>query len=356
MEKIDLHNYEAWFLDYSEGNLSEIQIVELNQFLDSNPEFRVELEDFEEIILEQDSIRNESLKASLLREETTGLIRAEYLMIAQVEGEISKQEKAELAVMVAADSSLSKDLAMYQKTKLPIEQTIVFVEKAALIQKERKIIGWWTYASAVAAASVVAFVIWNSNPAEEVYNSRGFAWQENKAQWDDKRLPRIVAAEKGEVQEIIEKVLFSVPKNQFAQVKRQKAPTLSKKLEKREIPRVVKSLEQANLAELPNDALLKENKAIEAPEISMKVPTKFPKVLAEVKKVKLEQDFVPIQKFAKDKIKKGLLKGKTFSETVIEEIADISNEKITFETNKDKGSLFESFALNIGKLSISRNR
>ena len=66
MEKIDLHNYEAWFLDYSEGNLSEIQISEVNQFLDFNPEFRAELEEFEQIVLEQDSSSNESLKASLL--------------------------------------------------------------------------------------------------------------------------------------------------------------------------------------------------------------------------------------------------------------------------------------------------
>lgn len=33
MAKIDLHNYEAWFLDYSENSLSESQKNELIQFL-----------------------------------------------------------------------------------------------------------------------------------------------------------------------------------------------------------------------------------------------------------------------------------------------------------------------------------
>lgn len=356
MEKIDLHNYEAWFLDYSEGKLSEIQISEVNQFLDSNPELRAELEEFEQIFLEQESVSNESLKASLFREETTGLTRVEYLMIAQVEGEISKQEKAELAAMISLDNLLADDLAMFQKTKLPIKQTVVFVEKAALIQKERKIVAWWTYASLVSAASVVAFVLWNSNLTDEVYNPRVFAWQENKVQWDENRLPRILAAEKVEAQGGIEKVLFSVPKNQFAQVKRKKDSILSKKFEKREIPRVVKRLEQESLAELTKDPTSKGNEAIEVTEIPILVSTEFTNVLSEGKKVKAEKYFVSIQKFAKDKIKKDLLKGRTFSETVIEEIADISNEKITFDTNRKQGGLFESFALNIGKISVSRNR
>ena len=93
MEKINKHNYEAWFLDYSEGNLSENEIIELNRFLSLNPELKVELENFEEISLVDEPIRNDSLKASLIREETTGLTRAEYLMIAEVEGNISKEEK-----------------------------------------------------------------------------------------------------------------------------------------------------------------------------------------------------------------------------------------------------------------------
>lgn len=361
MEKIDLYNYEAWFLDYSEGNLSENQMEELAVFLDSNPDLKLELTAFEAIYLEQESIENDALKASLLREESTGLTRTEYLMIAQVEGNITKEEKAELATIVGTNADLMQELAIYHKTKLPKEETVVFDNKSSLVRKERKAIVWWTYASSAAAAAVIAFVVWNSNSVNEVYNPRGFAWQENKVQFEENSLPGIVASEKVEVQELVKKVPFSAPNNQFAQEKSQKTPISTKKLEKREVPVTVKPLEQENFAELPKDSPseevpLKENEAPENNKIPTTVDTDFNNALAEVKPVKAKQEFVPIQKFAKDKIKKDLLKGKTFSQTVIEEIADISNEKITFETNNEKVNLFESFALNIGKLSISRNR
>lgn len=51
MEKINLHNYEASFLDFAEGNLNDAQIRELEIFLQAHPKLRAELEDFEPISL-----------------------------------------------------------------------------------------------------------------------------------------------------------------------------------------------------------------------------------------------------------------------------------------------------------------
>jgi hypothetical protein len=355
MEKIDLHNYEAWFLDFSENNLSESQINELTVFLKQYPELRVELEEFESIVLHDHAatVIENGFKENLMREESTGLTRLEYLMIAEVEGSISKKEKAELAALVAKQPSLLEELGIYHKTKLSQEELIIFAGKSDLIQKERKVIAWWMYASTAAAAAVIAFVMWNANTINETYAPRGFAWQPDQIKVEENLSTSIVSAEEVEIATNTKKVPLTNNTAQFAQEKSQKTIVLNKKNEKRETPILVKPLEQEFAAKQPEEKLdrKEENnlpKTVRTPDDGME------RALANAEPMEIKQEFVSIQKFAKDKIKKEILKGKTFSETVAEEIADISNDKITFEADKEK--LFESFALNIGKLSISRNR
>ena len=49
--KINLHNYEAVFLDYYEGNLSAEDVSELLLFLENHPELKEDFESFENIVL-----------------------------------------------------------------------------------------------------------------------------------------------------------------------------------------------------------------------------------------------------------------------------------------------------------------
>ena len=43
---IDKNNYEAFFLDYHEGNLSPQEVADLYLFLSQYPELKKEFEDF----------------------------------------------------------------------------------------------------------------------------------------------------------------------------------------------------------------------------------------------------------------------------------------------------------------------
>lgn len=114
---------------------------------------------------------------------------------------------------------------------------------------------------------------------------------------------------------------------------------------------VVEPLEQEFAAKQPIEKL--DNKEQEnAPIKVITTDNVVENTLANVEPMQTKQQFVPIQKFAKDKIKKDLLKRKTFSEKVAEELADISNDKITFEADKEKEGLFDSFALSTCKLRI----
>ena len=47
-------------------------------------------------------------------------------------------------------------------------------------------------------------------------------------------------------------------------------------------------------------------------------------------------NFVPLKEFAKERIKTDVLKGKTFSETIIDELAEASNDKISFKREKTR--------------------
>ena len=71
---------------------------------------------------------------------------------------------------------------------------------------------------------------------------------------------------------------------------------------------------------------------------------------------KKKNKFIPIDEFAKKKLKENVLKNKTFSETIVEELAEATNQKISFESVKNDNGNTEQYALNIGKFSFSRKK
>lgn len=355
MSKIGLHNYEAWFLDYSEGNLTKNQMKELEMFLVQHPNLKQELMDFEVVLL-QDSEEvgvGELFKNALVREETTGLTKTDYLIISEVENEISPKNKAELSALVKSNPTLLNDLALYHKTKLPVDEALVFPNKGALVQKERKVIAWWTYVSTAAAAAVLAFVFWNTNLTDELYAPRGVAWEYNQELKEERLQSGIVSKERKEERETIENNIPSVVNNQLAQVSTNTPQENINETVNKSTPSTQVPIEEEGLAEQTENNSTQEK--VEEEVLSI-IEKNNDDALAEMKPIETNNDFVPIGEFAKGKLKKDLLQGKTFTETVLEEIADISNDKITLEVNEKKEGLFESFALSIGKISISRNR
>ena len=52
MGKIGRHNYEAFFLDYLEGTLSDEERIKVQDFLIANPDLKEELDSFELVRVE----------------------------------------------------------------------------------------------------------------------------------------------------------------------------------------------------------------------------------------------------------------------------------------------------------------
>ena len=159
-KRINKDNYEAFFLDHAEGNLSDSDLLLLQEFLIAHPELQAELDDFESISLSMESSEEEfDGKMGLKREETTGLLMKDYLMIAELEKVNSSNEKDALSSLYQDETSLLKELNQYQKTILTPED-IPFPAKSDLYEEKKVRLLWLPYA---AAAAVLFLVFFNLN-------------------------------------------------------------------------------------------------------------------------------------------------------------------------------------------------
>jgi hypothetical protein len=114
MSEINSHNYEAFLLDYSEGNLDAHDIVRLKAFLDKHPELEIDLENQSLPIIEKEII-SANFKSSLRKEETD-LYNEELLDY--IEGNLAQKEIADFEKKLLNDPDLSKELGLYRKVNL----------------------------------------------------------------------------------------------------------------------------------------------------------------------------------------------------------------------------------------------
>lgn len=132
--KITRDNYEAYFLDYHEGNLTESQKAQLMEFLAQNPTLKEEFEAFEMVELEEDNISipfdRDFLKKPV--SDTEPAIISEEKLIAYHEGDLGAEEKKQVLKAVAESPDARKAFSLYQKTRLEADTSIVFPAKSSL--------------------------------------------------------------------------------------------------------------------------------------------------------------------------------------------------------------------------------
>lgn len=235
---INKHNYEAFFLDYHEGNLSPQQVAELLLFVEQHPELKEEFESFENISLTEFSNISFENKAELKKEITADnkdyyfigatentlnaaehellnaflkqhphyftelelfkktkltadtavvfenkeqlkeiALNTDTLLIAAVEGLLTQQETSMLNHQLAVDAQMQHQLALYKQTKLVADTNIVFENKDALKRKGRRIIPLYYYVAA-AAAVLLLFGLFNFFQTSNVEDQK-FANQQN---------------------------------------------------------------------------------------------------------------------------------------------------------------------------------
>ncbi len=128
---INTTNFEAFFLDYHEGNLSPQQVAELLLFIEQYPELKEEFESFENIPIAKEDTTFKFENKEILKKQIDVNTIEDYLIRA-VEGTLTKTETDLLTRFIKQHPRYQTDYDLFQKTKLNPDDSIVFENKSDL--------------------------------------------------------------------------------------------------------------------------------------------------------------------------------------------------------------------------------
>jgi hypothetical protein len=137
MEKITLHNYEAYLLDFSEGNLNSDEMNALKTFIAFHPELAIDLHDLSLPSLSETDVKAE-FKNSLKR---LSKCVSEEDLFNYLEGNLSPKQRTEMDANFVENPQLIKELENFQRTILSADKTLVYTEKSKLLKNEEEFIG-----------------------------------------------------------------------------------------------------------------------------------------------------------------------------------------------------------------------
>ena len=157
--KPDRSNYEIWFTDWLDGNLSENQVEELELFLKENPDLNEELNMLAPFTLSPPDFIFRGKKDLNKTPESLSESQFEHLSIASLENDLTPGQKSELNEIIGRDEMKRKSFELIQKLKLkPLAGS--FSRKSSVIKLTagQKILRW-SFAGLSAAATIAIIVL-----------------------------------------------------------------------------------------------------------------------------------------------------------------------------------------------------
>lgn len=337
MEKISIFNYEAFYLDYLEGNLSDEDTALLLTFLEQHPALKLEddhLPLLEESVSQLDPKFKSDLKQIMFNETVINSDNVEQFMIAQTEGLLNQEKNKELDAFIAENASLRKSRALYAETRIKPDYSIVYADKESLKRSRR--IGILPYIAFAAAASVIAFVfifMQNGNRSLNTMGGPGLA--------DNDSLQRIQQPkDKNEQPEKTDQPVHPldevfVPGRTFATIEKEEVPGVSTSKEKQNEQR--NNIDQMNLrspkafelAHLDQDII--ESKRSNSTERSNETRT------SDYAQLGFQDMNNPIK-------------------PVTNRLGDLVNQEVDFRTAKASSKNSGGFYIKIGKFELSHKK
>ena len=371
--KIDRSNYEAYFLDFIEGNLNKEEQRELEIFLQFNQDLKEELSTFEIVPLEQGEEVFPKLKWKLKREEETGLAYVDYLVISEVEKVQTESEKVAFVELVNDDPNLLDELKYYEATKKHLDSKVVFPNKGDLLKKEPKIIYW----IGTAAAAVLFFGLLNPSLFyQSSYNPHEVAvtniFQNEKSPNNNlstnARLNRDTTKKQvvglnnennndaGKVKPLELKEKSSEPvllaKGSSVKTSNNDPQEEDYSFDKHEqVEYVIANENESIEGKVMEEQLAKlgEGEAIMITD-SMQLAHQI------LEQKSNEQNLGTLKDVAAKEVKEKVSKSKSFKEFLVDEFVELTGDKIKVKTEKDADGKNRLLALNIGSFSFSRKK
>ncbi|TFG43920.1 MAG: hypothetical protein E4H43_01105, partial [Bacteroidia bacterium] len=156
--KPDRSNYEIWFSDWLDGNLSEKQIGELKLFLKENPDLEEELNGLAVVSLNPPDLIFSGKKGLEQSPESLSESQFEHLCIASLENDLTPGQKAELDEIISRDETRRKSFELIQKLKLkPLAVSFTRKNSVKKLTIGRKI--FRLSVIGLSAAATIAFIV-----------------------------------------------------------------------------------------------------------------------------------------------------------------------------------------------------
>jgi len=318
--EINRTNYEAYFIDYLEGNLDEGLVDSFIEFLKLNPDLKEELEMYEPVSVIPSPVAFGN-KIDLYKEKYDSEEEFNQAAIASLEGNLSEETEQEFKRYVSSHSEKQKELTLFSKTILKADESVVFSKKSNLYKKSlgKTILLWTSRVAAVLVLAIAVFSLLKKEPA--IVN------QENQLAKTEQNIEKqeITPANKTEIAETIQ---TESPVQKGEHKSEPNAPAT-----KNEIKSVAPVVTPPTKKE---DALLKRI-PINLPEkmntLTASIDVQNPRTSLATMYISYPEDSYE-EEFLADRVKEKINVNR-ITKAGLNLFTSISNERFTYETDKD---------------------
>ncbi len=168
MESLTRNNYEIWFLDYLDGQLSNEQLECLLDFLELNPDLKQELLGVSGVSLtpgtESIELKEQFLKTT---DDIPGIATMDQLCIARMENDLTEEEAHKFDIRLDEDMELKGSYSAFLHTRLNRSDKMIFPYKKDLRKKVVFFSPWLITAISSAAVVLLVWTFW-PDPSEKV--------------------------------------------------------------------------------------------------------------------------------------------------------------------------------------------
>ena len=165
--KPDRSNYEIWFTDCLDGNLSEKQVEELKVFLKENPDLNEELNGLAMVTLNPPDFTFSGKNVLGKSPDNLSEEQFEYLCIASLENDLTPGQKSEVDEMIRRDEMKRKSFDRIQKLKLkPLSASFAGKSKIKKLTTGQKIFRLSVIGLSAAATIAIIVSIFQFTPED----------------------------------------------------------------------------------------------------------------------------------------------------------------------------------------------
>lgn len=326
---INRKNYEAYFIDYLDGNLDENLVDDFLEFVKQNPDLKKELELLQTVTVKPENIQFNK-KESLLKHKYDQEETFNQTAIASVEGELSPMEIERFEEYLADHPKKKEEATNFARTKLIADTSITFGKKKKLYHYNlsRKILMWSGSVAAVLVLALAIF-IFPDKPKEEIAPTQTVA--EIKKDTPHKKLDVPIQSRPEKIQEAVKSSAKTKPDKAQPASPEEKTPK--------------KNLRETNEGRISHegfaDARAPERVLAQMDRIAASFGS--PQTTATLATMYIEIPRAPVD-YHEERLLADVLKEKTgidklslnkITKAGLNLVANISNDKFQYETNEE---------------------